>query len=89
MKMMSKTDHIFCDCYLRSVVKKLRVCLVTMKGKYGTSGAVKDIRCAIKDVERALFCEPIFKEVNKFRTPPNTPKSRRLGWYEEGVNDEQ
>ena len=25
----------------------------------------------------------------QFRNPPNTPKSRRLGWHKKGANDEQ
>jgi hypothetical protein len=89
MKMISKTDLVLCDCYLRVVKNRLEYCIKKMKGKYGTQDAVRNMKWAIKDIEQAISDDPKFELLNGFRNPPNTPKSRRLGWHKEGAIDEQ
>lgn len=82
MKILSKGDWEFCDCYLKVAKNRLEYCLKKMKGKYGTSSATRDIRWAIKDIDALLSDNPKFEYSNMFKNPPNTPKSRRLGWHE-------
>ena len=89
MKMMSKTDIVICDCYLMVAKNRLECCIKRMKGKYGTKYTVQDMERYIKNIEHAISDEPKFKHLNQFRNPPNTPKSRRLGWYEERETNEQ
>jgi hypothetical protein len=81
MKMMSKTDCAVCDCYLEGAKRRLEICLERMEGWYGTQDVVRNIRWAIKDIEQAMSDDPKFDLLNGFRNPPNTPKSRRLGWH--------
>jgi hypothetical protein len=89
MKMMSKHDVEVCDCFLEGAKTRLVHCLARMKGKYGTNDAVRNIGWMIKDIEQAMSDGPKYGLLNGFRNPPNTPKSRRLGWYKKGANDEQ
>jgi hypothetical protein len=64
-------------------------CIRRMEGKYGTHGAVSNLKfamgwiddCVSKDNNNISFYQ-------RFRNPPNTPKSRRLGWHEKGETDE-
>lgn len=85
MKMMSKLDQIYCTYYLRDAESRLKYCLDIMKGKYGTHNAVREIESMI----RSINCLVSKKESDisfwqGFKNPPNTPKSRRLGWHKEG-----
>lgn len=90
MKIMSMGDRVFVDCFLRTAADKLERSIKKMKGKYGTSYAVSHLEFALENV-RDIFSD---KKVDiefyqKFTKPPNTPKSRRLGWYGEGVRKEK
>lgn len=84
MKMMSKTDCVVCDCYLEGAKRRLEICLERMKGKYGTQDVVRNMKWAIHDIKQAMSDKPKHKYLNGFRNPPNTPKSRRLGWHKKG-----
>ena len=86
MKMMSKRSVKRTDAHLELAKIHLLGCLRIMKGKYGTQGVVRNMKWAIKDIERAMSDSPEHKYLNGFRNPPNTPKSRRLGWHKEGEN---
>jgi hypothetical protein len=83
MKIMSKRSVRRVDAHLEMAKIHLVGCLRKMKGKYGTQDVVRNIRWAIKDIEQAMSDDPKFDLLNGFRNPPNTPKSRRLGWHEE------
>ena len=90
MKMMSKGDNILVDYLLETAAYKLECSIKKMKGKYGTSDAVFNLEYALKNIRQCFlnedYCTRFYQ---KFRNPPNTPKSRRLGWHEKGANDEQ
>lgn len=85
MKIMSKTDCEVCDCLFEGVKRRLEICIERMKGKYGAHEAVcktETMICLIKDlISNKEFYKSFYQ---KFRTPPNTPKSRRLGWHKKG-----
>lgn len=89
MKILSANDWAFCNSYLRVAKNRLEFCLRRMKGKYGPSSATRDILWAINDIDALLSDDPMFKYSNKYKNPPNTPKSRRLGWYKKGDVDER
>lgn len=84
MKIMSKNDCEKCDFYLEGARRILEDCVEIMKGKYGTQDAVRNMKWAIKDIIQAMSDEPKYEYLNGFRNPPNTPKSRRLGWHKKG-----
>lgn len=85
MKMLSKDYYASCYCYLRSAQESLGICLGKMKGKYGTSEAVSNLKCAMIYIKQCISNDEYYtKFYQKFRNPPNTPKSRRLGWHKKG-----
>lgn len=82
MKMMSKYQSRMCDQDLELAKSHLNDCLRRMKDKYGTSNAVWSIGFALREIEDCLSNTRYKRErYQKFRNPPNTPKSRRLGWH--------
>lgn len=91
MKILSKKHTIdWCDVRLNRVRSDLQDCIKIMKGKYGTSEAVSNLECAMIYVNPCISDDKYHTKVyQQFRNPPNTPKSRRLGWHKKGVNDEQ
>lgn len=89
MKMMSKVDLILLDSNFILAKNRLEYCVKKMEGKYGTQDAVRNMKWAIRDIKRAMSNSPKYKSINGFRNPPNTPKSRRLGWHKKGANNEQ
>lgn len=90
MKMMSTTDCAVCDSYLKGAKGSLECCLKTMEGKYGTAEAVSNLKCAIIYINQCIANDKYYtKFYQQFRNPPNTPKSRRLGWHNKGATDEQ
>jgi hypothetical protein len=85
MRMMSKRDEHRTDQNLEMAKLHLLGCLRRMKGKYGTRLAVRAIERALMSIDDCAGNEEFKKDIwQKFRTPPNTPKSRRLGWHKEG-----
>lgn len=90
MKMMSKTDCAVCDCYLEGVKRRIELCLERMKGKYGTSRAIPHMYLCLNYIDDLMKDSKYHRDYyQKFRNPPNTPKSRRLGWHKKGETDEQ
>lgn len=87
MKILSERDWDFCETSLRLAKERLEFCLKKMKGKYGTSGIVLDLNSALRDINVALSYDETYKYWSKYKYPPNTPKSRRLGWYPDGGGD--
>lgn len=87
MKILSKSDFDSCNCYLYFAKDLLLQCKQKMKGKYGTSCVVRDIDSAVRDIDVALSFASRHKFWNRYKYPPNTPKSRRLGWYPDGGGD--
>lgn len=87
MKILSKSDWDSCNCYLYFAKDHLLQCKQKMKGKYGTSCVTRDIDSAIRDIDVALAYGSKYKYWTKYKRPPNTPKSRRLGWYPDGGGD--
>lgn len=89
MKMMSKTDCVVFDCYLEGVRRRLELCLERMKGKYGTVRAVSSIDVCLNLIDDLTTNSKFRRDFyQQFRNPPNTPKSRRLGWHKKGENNE-
>lgn len=84
MKIMSKRSVKRIDAHLELAKIHLSGCIRIMKGRYGTQDVVRNMKWAIKDIEKAMSDNPEHKYLNGFRNPPNTPKSRRLGWHEKG-----
>lgn len=84
MRMLSNLDVYWCDTKLSVARRHLNDCIIAMKGKYGTQDVVRNMRWAIRDIDQALSDDPKFDLLNGFRNPPNTPKSRRLGWHKKG-----
>lgn len=88
MKMMSKRDVGRIDEHLEMAKFHLLACIKAMKGKYGTSNAVPHLEYALENIEDCFSDNKFEKEFyQKFRNPPNTPKSRRLGWHEGRVSN--
>lgn len=89
MKILPKSDVGRIDVHLDLARLHLFNCFKIMKGKYGTEKATLLIGNMLDSIDsltsknkgRISFWQ-------KFRTPPNTPKSRRLGWHKKGANDE-
>ena len=82
MKMMSIKNSAMCDRDLRMVKTHLNACLERMEGKYGASEAVSNLKCAMRFVNQCISDDRYDIEFyQQFRFPPNTPKSRRLGWH--------
>lgn len=89
MKILSKSNWKFCYCCLLFAKDHLLQCKQQMKGKYGSSWVVRDIDNAVRDIDAAISFAPKYKNRNKSKYPPNTPKARRLGWYKEGEPNER
>lgn len=90
MKMMSVLDRNLCDCGLKTAEKCLNACLKRMKGKYGTKDAFSHIDICLKFIDDLITDNKHARKIyQQFRNPPNTPKSRRLGWHKEGEANEQ
>ena len=82
MKMMSIKNSAMCDRELRNVKNYLNMCIGRMEGKYGTSEAVSNLKAAMILVNQCISDDRYHIEFyQQFRFPPNTPKSRRLGWH--------
>lgn len=90
MKMMSKTDSVLCDCDLEEVKRRFELCIKRMKGKYGTIRAISNIDVCLNLIDDLITNSKFRRDFyQQFRNPPNTPKSRRLGWHKKGETDEQ
>ena len=82
MKMISKIECVGFDLCLKSAKRDLEICVNRMKGKYGTSWAVFNLERSIKFINQCISDDKYDIEfIQQFRNPPNTPKSRRLGWH--------
>jgi hypothetical protein len=82
MKIMALKESLMCDRELQNVKKCLNECIERMKGKYGTSEAVSNLECAVIYVNQCISDDKYHTRFyQQFRNPPNTPKSRRLGWF--------
>jgi hypothetical protein len=82
MKIMALKESLMCDRELQNVKKCLNECIERMEGKYGTSEAISNLKCAMIYVKQCISDNKYDMEFyQQFRNPPNTPKSRRLGWY--------
>jgi hypothetical protein len=89
MKIMSEDDVYSCNLFLEEAKEDLGYCLKRMRGKFGTSDAVRMIECALKAIDNCISKDKIAIEMyQRFRNPPDRPKSRKLGWYREGVSYE-
>ena len=85
MKMMSKRATNLCDLRLDRVRSDLQACIKAMKGKYGTRRAISHMEFCLIYIDDLIKNGTFIKTwYQQFRKPPNTPKSRRLGWYEKG-----
>ena len=90
MRILSKRDVSRCDFQLMMMQIELQNCIRVMKGRYGSAEATSNLECAMMFINLCISGNKhIMKIYQKFRNPPNTPKSRRLGWHEKGANDEQ
>ena len=85
MRMLSKRDVARYDFQLKMIQIELQNCIRAMKGRYGSAEATSNLKAAMRYINLCISGkEYCMKFYQKFRNPPNTPKSRRLGWYEEG-----
>lgn len=83
MKMLSRLGCEECDIVLDEAIKRLKYCHDRMKGRYGTAEAVSNLKCAIICINQCIAKDKYYtKFYQQFHNPPNTPKSRRLGWHE-------
>lgn len=91
MKILSKDNAIYWgDIRLNKVRRDLHNCIEIMKGKYGTSEAVSNLKCALIYINQCISDDRYHTEFyQRFRNPPDTPKARRLGWHKKGATDEQ
>ena len=84
MKFMTEDDIYSCNLFLEDAKEDLGYCLKRMRGRFGTSDAVAMIESAIKAIDNCLSDDKIKVEIyQRFRNPPDTPKTRKLGWYGE------
>lgn len=89
MKIMSKKDVFWLDFYLRRAQSDLSYCLKEIKGMYGTHVTAREIESMLRSINHLMNKkESELRYWQQFRNPPNTPKSRRLGWHEKGENNE-
>lgn len=87
MRIMSKCDVALCDFRLKLVKIKLQKCIKAMKGRYGSAEATSNLECAMMYINLCISDNKHHTKIyQQFRNPPNTPKSRRLGWHEKGAN---
>ena len=90
MKMMSKYSCATCYHYLLNVQHSINICLGKMRGKYGTSKAVFNLERALRSINKCISNNEFDRRFyQQFRNPPDTPKSRRLGWHKKGDTNEQ
>ena len=83
MKMLSRLDCVGCDKVLEGAIDRLKYCVKKMKGKYGTRRAVSHIEFCLSHLDDVTTNDKYTRNFyQQFRNPPNTPKSRRLGWHE-------
>jgi hypothetical protein len=89
MKIMSEDDVYSCNLFLEDAKEDLELCLERMRGRFGTSDAVRMIEGALKAIDNCISKDEIaIKMYQRFRNPPDRPKSRKLGWYREGASCE-
>ena len=89
MKIIRKQDCDYINGALSLLQFHLSTCIETMQGKYGTHEAIREIKNMIRSINHLLSKkESDISFYQKFKTPPNTPKSRRLGWHKKGAKDE-
>ena len=89
MKIMSEDDVYSCNLFLEDAQEDLELCLKRMRGRFGTSDAVRMIESALKAIDNCISEDKIKVEIyQRFRNPPDRPKARKLGWYREGVSNE-
>ena len=82
MKIMSKDSCATCHGYLLRAQDSINICLGKMRGKYGTSEAASRLEAALIYINHCISDDYYKREFfQQFRNPPNTPKSRRLGWH--------
>ena len=85
MRILSKCDVARCDFKLKMIQIELQNCARVMKGRYGSAEAASNLKAAMMYINLCISDKGYHRKFyQKFRNPPNTPKSRRLGWYEEG-----
>jgi hypothetical protein len=88
MKIMSKRDVGRIDEHLEMAKFHLLGCIKAMKGKYGTKRAVDRSSYCLGYIDDLMTNAKYRKDFyQKFRNPPNTPKSRRLGWHKGRVSN--
>ena len=87
MRMLSKHDVEWCDFRLFRAKCDLQACIKAMKGKYGTKRAVSHAEFCLSYIDDLITDYKYARRFyQQFRNPPNTPKSRRLGWHKKGEN---
>ena len=85
MRILSVRDVARCDFQLKMIQIELQNCIRAMKGRYGSAEATSDLKAAMMYINLCISDKEYHRKFyQKFRNPPNTPKSRRLGWYEKG-----
>jgi hypothetical protein len=85
MKIMSKRSVKRMDAHLELTKIHLLGCIRIMKGRYGTRRAVDHMEFLLSYIDDLIDDGKYVKSFyQQFRNPPNTPKSRRLGWHEKG-----
>lgn len=91
MKIMSRRTAVDAVGFKLNLAEiHLRSCIISMQGKYGTSNAVSNLKTAIGLITKCTSNDKWHKEFyQQFRNPPNTPKSRRLGWHKAQERNEQ
>ena len=90
MRILSVRDVARCDFQLKMIQIELQNCARVMTGRYGSAEAASNLNAAMMYINLCVSDNKhLTKVYQKFRNPPNTPKSRRLGWHEKGANDEQ
>ena len=83
MRILSKRDVARCDFQLRMMQAELQNCIRVMKGRYGSAEATSNLEFAMLFINLCISGDKHrMKIYQQFRNPPNTPKSRRLGWHE-------
>lgn len=87
VKIIRKKDCYYINSTLSMIKFHLSTCIEIMQGKYGTHQAVREIKTMIRLINHLMSKkESDISFWQMFNTPPDTPKSRRLGWHEKGVN---
>ena len=90
MRILSVRDVARCDFQLKMIQIELQNCARVMTGRYGSAEAASNLKAAMMYIDLCISDGGYGRKFyQQFRSPPNTPKSRRLGWHEKGANDEQ